>query len=192
MFGDISVGTVRGVSGRRVYLKGGQQREHASHGVQEKFEGSDEIARRELVVDRDSSVEEIAGEKQGGSKVNKVIELEAGIDAKGMGGENSNKSGARVTVTVKKVKSIASGTVEKKQSEATGVSQQSEGTGVHQQSEATAVNQQSEGTGVNQQSKGCGVSSSSGDARPRIYKSIASGTGVSTQSEGFKAYSNIA
>ena len=81
--------------------------------------------------------------------------------------------------------------MEIKQREATGVSQQSEGTGVHQQSEATAVNQQSEGTGVNQQSKGCGVSSSSGDARPRIYKSTASVTRVSTQSEGCKAYSNI-
>ena len=134
MFGDISVGTVRGVSCRRVYLKGGRQREHASHGVQEKFEGSDEIARRELVVDRDSSVEEIAREKQGGSKVNEVIELEAGVDAKGVGGENSNKSGARVTETVKR---IASGTRRNQQSEGTGVNQESEDTGMSQQSEGT-------------------------------------------------------
>ena len=165
MFGDISVGTVRGVSCRRVYLQGGQQREHASHGVQEKFEGSDEIARRELVVDRDSSVEEIAREKQGGSKVNKVIELEAGVDAKGVGGENSNKSGARVTETVEK---IASGT---------GRNQQSEGTGVNQESEGTGMSQQSDGTGVNKQSEGCRIGSSCGGARLRNRSIQASRTG---------------
>jgi hypothetical protein len=149
MFGDTSVGTVRGVSCRRVYLKGGRQREHASHGVQEKFEGSDEIARRELVVD---SVEEIAREKQGGSKVNEVIELEAGVDAKGVGGEGSNKSGANVTETVKR---IASGTRRSQQSEDTGMSQQSEGTGVNQQSEGCRVGSSSRGARAQQYRLGC-------------------------------------
>ena len=113
-------------------------------------------------------MEEIAREKQGGSKVNEVIELEAGVDAKGVGGENSNKSGARVTETVKR---IASGTRRSQQSEDTGMSQQSEG------------------TGVNQQSEGCRVGSSSRGARLR--NSIASGARVGKQSAGCRASSSI-
>jgi hypothetical protein len=60
-----------------------------------------------------------------------------------VGGEGNNKCGVSVTATVKKVKGIASGTVERKQSEDTGVNQQSEGTGVQQQSEGMGVKKSS-------------------------------------------------
>ena len=164
-FGYISEGT--NVCCVRAYFMGGQQRDRVGQGGKESFKARTRKHKKSWSLPAPA----LWKEKQGGEvdKVDKVVELEDGVDAKGGGGEGNNKCGVSVTVTVKKVKSIASGTVERKQSEDTGVNQQSEGTGVQQQSEATGVSQ----------SEGCGVSSSS----------ITSGTGVSTRSEGCQAYS---